>query len=43
MNVTVSFVDKINVDELIKDFKVENLEHFQLYLQEIYRVESFLS
>jgi hypothetical protein len=41
MNVTVTLVDKIDVDELIKDFKVENVEHFGLYLQEVFKVNSF--
>ena len=31
-------VDKIDVEELIKDFKVMNIENFREYLKEVWRV-----
>lgn len=31
-------VEKIDVDDLIKDFKVLNIENFTLYLKEVWRV-----
>jgi hypothetical protein len=31
-------VDKIDVEELIKDFKVLNIENFADYLKEVWRV-----
>lgn len=37
-SISVTFVDKIDVDELIKDFKVENCDHFSNYLNEVYKV-----
>lgn len=43
MNIIVTSVDTIDVDELIKDFKVENVEQFGLYLQEVYRVLSLFN
>ncbi len=38
MNKTLSNVDKIDVEELIKDFKVLNVSTFISYLKEIWRV-----
>lgn len=35
---TIESVDKINVEDLIKDFKVENYEGFTSYLKEIWKV-----
>ena len=32
-------VDKIDVDDLIKDFKVLNIDSFSAYLKEIWRVK----
>ena len=34
-------VDKIDVEELIKDFKVLNIENFEGYLKEVWRVSIF--
>lgn len=31
--------DKIDVEELIKDFKVTNLDNFASYLKEVWRVK----
>lgn len=31
-------VDKIDVDDLIKDFKVLNIDNFSAYLKEVWRV-----
>ena len=31
-------IDKIDVEDLIKDFKVLNIDHFTLYLREVWRV-----
>ena len=30
--------DKIDIEELIKDFKVLNIDTFSLYLKEVWRV-----
>ena len=38
MNKTANNVDKIDVEELIKDFKVLNVSTFISYLKEIWRV-----
>lgn len=42
MNVSVTPVDKIDVEELIKDFKVHNVDQFASYLKEVWKVFSFL-
>jgi hypothetical protein len=34
----VTPVDKIDAEELIKDFRVQNAENFSLYLKEIWKV-----
>jgi hypothetical protein len=34
-------VDKIDVDDLIKDFKVLNVDNFTAYLKEVWRVRRF--
>jgi hypothetical protein len=36
-SLTIS-VEKIDVDDLIKDFKVLNIDNFSLYLKEVWRV-----
>lgn len=36
--INVEVVDKIDVEELIKDFKVLNVDTFQSYLKEVWRV-----
>ena len=38
-SVNVESVEKIDVEELIKDFKIMNLETFTAYLKEVWRVE----
>ena len=35
-------VDKIDVDDLIKDFKVLNIDNFSAYLKEVWRVNKRL-
>jgi hypothetical protein len=37
-SVNVESVEKIDVEELIKDFKIMNLETFTAYLKEVWRV-----
>jgi hypothetical protein len=34
-------VDKIDVEDLIKDFKILSLDNFQAYLKEVWRVRPF--
>jgi hypothetical protein len=34
-------IDKIDVEELIKDFKVFNIDTFATYLKEVWKVLSF--
>jgi hypothetical protein len=36
-------VDKIDVEDLIKDFKVLNLDNFTAYLKEVWRVILFFN
>jgi hypothetical protein len=36
-SLTIS-VEKIDVEDLIKDFKVLNIDNFSLYLKEVWRV-----
>ena len=38
MIVNVTQVDKIDLEELIKDFKVLNIDNFSLYLKEVWKV-----
>lgn len=38
---SIESVDKINVEDLIKDFKVLNVDVFTSYLKEIWRVNPF--
>jgi hypothetical protein len=34
--------DKINVEDLIKDFKVLNIDNFKMYLKDVWKVNCFL-
>lgn len=38
MKATIDTIDQIDVEDLIKDFKVSNLNVFVAYLKEIWRV-----
>ncbi len=35
----VEQVDKIDVEDLIKDFKILNIDNFNAYLKEVWRVK----
>lgn len=37
-NITIS-IDKIDSDDLIKDFKVNSTESFSTYLKEVWKVD----
>lgn len=39
--VTIESADKIDVEDLIKDFKVMSIDNFQSYLKEVWRVKVF--
>lgn len=36
-------IDKIDVEDLIKDFRVVDIEAFSSYLKEIWRVKNFIT
>jgi hypothetical protein len=36
-------VDKIDVEELIKEFKVLNIDNFAAYLKEVWRVNNLIN
>ena len=40
MIVNITQVDKIDLEELIKDFKVLNVDNFASYLKEVWKVTS---
>jgi transposase-like protein len=37
-SIKVESIDKIDVEDLIKDFKILNIDNFTLYLKEVWRV-----
>ena len=40
-NLTIS-TEKIDFEDLIKDFKVLHIDNFQLYLKEVWKVNNYL-
>jgi hypothetical protein len=42
MKSNMESVDKIDVEDLIKDFKILNIDNFQAYLKEVWRVNEYL-
>jgi hypothetical protein len=39
----IELVDKIDVEELIKDFKILNIDNFAAYLKEVWRVNKIIT
>lgn len=43
MKAKQDMIDKIDVEELIRDFKVLNIDTFSIYLKEVWRVSPYLN
>jgi hypothetical protein len=41
-SLSVETVDKIDVEDLIKDFKILNIDYFNAYLREVWRVKNLI-